>query len=127
VKEIEGRTKRPIIYRPKRSWKDAVPITGSKMDKDSDLNEQLARAHCLVTHGSNACFEAMLAGVPSIILGDAVAKPISSTSVMEIEKPRLATDKERESVLAFLAYQQWTLLELMEGGAWPHIRRQFFE
>lgn len=129
VKEIEGITRREIIYRPKPSWHEAVPITGSTFsrDKKQTIDTDLIGAHCLVTHGSNACFEAMLAGVPSIILGSAVMRPISSTSLDEIENPRLASDAEREALLRFLAYQQWTLKELVDGKAWPIIRRQLFE
>jgi hypothetical protein len=53
-----------------------------------DDHDALWGAHALVTHGSNACFEAALLGVPSIVLGDAVAAPISSRSLDEIETTR---------------------------------------
>jgi hypothetical protein len=128
VKHIRGMTQREIVYRPKPSWKDAVPIEGTRFSGGSEsITEALKDCHVLLTHGSNACFEAMLAGVPTIVLGNAVAKPISSTSVTDIEKPRMAVMKEREALLAFLSYQQWTLLEFHDGLAWPIIRRQIFE
>jgi hypothetical protein len=130
---------RPVVYRPKPSWHDAVPIEGTRFSAGSEaqakftngriesIDEVLKGAHCVVTHGSNACFEAMLAGIPTIVLGDAVMKPISSTSEEKIQSPMLAKDKDRDAILNFLAYQQWTMLEHMEGKAWPVIRRQFFE
>jgi hypothetical protein len=128
LKGIRGFSDRRVIYRPKPSWKDAVPIGGAwYSDESQSITEALQNCHALVTHGSNSCFEAMLAGVPSVILGNAVMKPISSTSLDQIEKPRLATDEERRAMLAFLAYQQWTLLEFHDGLAWPVIRRQIFE
>lgn len=128
IKCIEGQSSREIVYRPKPSWKDAVPINGSRFSPGSEKIADVIRyAHCLVTHGSNACFEAMLMGVPSIVLGDAVMKPISSADLAELESPRLASDAEREAVLRFLAYQQWSMAEMLDGKAWPTIRRQIFE
>ena len=126
-KYINGYTPREIVYRPKPSWKDAEPLHGAGYSTGESISEALNGAHCLVTHGSNACFEAVLAGVPCIILGEGVAKPISSLSIKEIESPRLAKDSEREAWLRWLAYCQWTQSEMYDGLAWPHIRRQFFE
>lgn len=128
VKQIEGITKRAIVYRPKPSWKDAVDIRGTRFSgRDEGIADVLRGAHCLITHGSNACFEAMMMGVPSVVIGDAVMKPISSLTADDIDCPRLATDDQRRAVLGFLAWQQWTMLEMMDGKAWPVIRRQFFE
>lgn len=124
---IRENSPRPIWYRPKPSWRDAVPVPDTRY---SQLPETIADAleHCwaLVTHGSNACFEAMLAGIPSIVLGDAVARPISSTDVAEIENPRLASDDDRLRLLRNLAYWQWTLEEWESGAAWDFIGRQFY-
>jgi hypothetical protein len=128
IKYLNRATKREIIYRPKPTWKEAVPIEGSTFSgRDQKISDVLNGAHCMITHGSNACFEAMLAGIPTIVMGDAVMKPISSITEEDIEKPRLASDKERHQVLNFLAYQQWTLAEMLDGKAWPVIRRQLFE
>lgn len=116
---------REIVYRPKPSWKDAVPIDGTVFSqRPRNIEDELANAHCLVTHGSNACFEAVLAGVPSIILGEAVAKSISSTSLENINSPRYATDEERQQWLANLAYCQWTAREMYDGETWNILRPQ---
>jgi hypothetical protein len=116
---------RPVIYRPKPSWHDAEPIPGSGYSLLPETLEQiLVGAHALVTHGSNACFEAVLAGVPCIILGDGVAKPLSSTSLDELDAPRLASEEERRQWLANLAYWQWTRAELADGSAWQFIGEQ---
>ena len=128
IKEIEGINPRVLVYRPKPSWKEAVPINGARFSQgEAGISDDLRGAHALVTHGSNACFEAMLAGVPSIILGDAVAKPISSTTLADIENPRLASNAEREAVLRWLAYCQFTMSEMHSGEAWQTIRKQIFE
>lgn len=123
VKSIRAATQRAIVYRPKPSWRDAIPITKTRFSAGKEpLAEILTGAHALITHGSNACFEAMLAGVPSIVLGDAVAKPISSTSLDDIEAPRVAGDEERMQLLANLAYAQFTLSEFASGEAWSNTR-----
>jgi hypothetical protein len=126
VKEIRRTTQNPIIYRPKASWKGAVPIDGTTFKQDGSIDDVLKGAWCLVTHGSNACFEAMLAGVPSIILGEAVMRPISSTEISEIHSMKLATSKERASILAFLAYHQWTMEEMASGKMWEVVRKEIF-
>lgn len=116
---------REIIYRPKPSWRGATPIDGTTYSGgDRSIEQELAGAHALVTHGSNSCFEAMLMGIPTIVLGDAVARPISSTDLDEIEEPYIAEDGGRERLLANLAYFQWTLPEFGRGEAWEFLRSE---
>ena len=120
VAEIRARTDRPIVYRPKPSFKDARRIKGAYMSHGSEtIVGALEGAWVLVTHGSNACFEAALAGVPSIILGDGVAAPISSTSLEDIDEPKT---ERRGRWLSSLAYHQYTEDEFRSGEAWRHIR-----
>lgn len=124
VAGLRAFTDRPIVYRPKPSWKDAAPIAGAGFSRFPErLTEILEGAHALVTDGSNACFEAALLGVPSIILGDAVARPISSTALNEIETPRLAGEAERRAWFADLGECQWTMTEMGQGLAWAHVMK----
>lgn len=126
VKRLNGLTDKRVIYRPKPSWDDAIPVPESEFSfgKGTNIVDLLGNAHCLVTHGSNAVFEAALNGVPCIVMGDAVAKPISSTDLEDVNRPRLASDAERLQWASNLAYCQWTLGELESGEAWPHIKGQ---
>lgn len=127
VRELRDLTDRPIVYRPKPSWHGAVEIKKARFSRPPEtIADALSGAWATVTHGSNACFESILAGVPCIILGDAVAKPLSSTSLSEIESPRLASEDERYRWLADLSYQQWTLGEVYSGEAWATIRGQIY-
>lgn len=127
VRHLREKTGRKIIYRPKPSWKEAVPIEGTEFSGgDQRIEDVLAGAHALVTHGSNACFEAVLSGVPCVILGDAVARPISSTDLEEIEAPVLAPYSMRLQWLANLAYWQWTMREMADGLMWRHVRPYMF-
>lgn len=119
---------RRVIYRPKASWQDAEPVENASFSQGHrTIYDDLRGAHALVTHGSNACFEAMLMGIPSVILGDAIARPISSTDLEEIEAPRLASDAERMQLLSSLAYFQWTLPEMASGLAWEFLRQRMPE
>ena len=134
VANLREYTNREIIYRPKASWHDAVPIDGTSYSKrpgdgrifagKHNILEALAGAHALVTHGSNAGFEAITSGVPCIVLGNGVAKPISSTNISDIERPLLAPMRQRQRWLAALAYSQWNMVEFKSGEAWATIRPQ---
>lgn len=126
-RKLHALTGRPIVYRPKPSWHDAEPIEGTIYSEHPEMiGDVLRGAHALVTHGSNSCFEAVLAGVPCVIIGDAVAKPISSTKIEDIEAPMFVSDKVRRQWLANLSYCQWTMPEMASGQAWSIIRQQIY-
>lgn len=113
-----------IVYRPKPTWRNAVPIAGTTYStREDDITSVLKGAYALVTHGSNACFEAMLAGVPCIILGNAVAKPISSERLDDLRSPLRASDADRQQLLNNLAYCQWTMNEMYDGLQWDVLER----
>ena len=123
VHELRKYTDRPIIYRPKPSWRAAQPIVGADYSRSREpLANVLSGAWAVVTHGSNACFEAILAGVPCIVLGKAIARPISSIRLCDIEAPLLADQRARWQWFSNLAYHQWTFSEFNSGQAWEVIR-----
>lgn len=127
AKDLRKETGAPIVYRPKPSWRGAEPIAGTEYSAgDQGIHDALSDCGVLVTHGSNACFEATLSGVPCIILGDGVGKAISSTSVADVNRPYLATDDERYRWLSNLAYCQWSLPEMAKGKMWKFIRPQIY-
>jgi UDP:flavonoid glycosyltransferase YjiC (YdhE family) len=125
LRELSGR---PIVYRPKPSWREAVPVDGAAFSRPPESLDNLLRgAHVLITHGSNSCFEAALAGIPSIVLGEGVAKPISSTKLEAVEAPFVASDRARRQWLAALAYWQWTHAEMASGQAWEFLGKELHE
>lgn len=128
VKRIRGNTEREIVYRPKPSWHDAVPIPGTHFSRlpAETMDDVLEGAWALITHGSNACFEAVVAGVPCVIVGDAVAKPISSTDLSDLSRPRIVSDDDRAQWLANLAYWQFTQPEMLSGMTWETVRPFIF-
>lgn len=116
-------TDRAVYYRPKPSYRDAEPVDRSVWHPWGRLDDALKSAHCMVTHGSNACFEAVCEGVPCIVLGNGVARPISSTQLEDVDNPRLASDSEREAWLNGLSYWQWSRDEMESGECWDYVRR----
>jgi len=68
--------------------------------------------------------EALLVGVPSIVLGNAVARNISSRTLAEIERPYLATMEEREQLLNDIGYYNWNNTELASGKVWQFIKEE---
>lgn len=126
-RDLRALTDRPVVYRPKPSWREAEPIRKcGYSDHRETLGQAMDGAWAMVTHGSNSSLEAVLAGVPVVVLGDAVAKPISSTSLAEIRHPRMAGERERRRWLANVLYWQWTLAEMQRGEAWQVIEDNLF-
>lgn len=125
IGDLQRKTNRPLVYRPKPSWLGAVPIDGARFSPPSEsIGDVLDNAWAVVTHGSNACFEALVAGIPCVVLGDAVARPISSTSIEDIEEPRLAAEAQRSKLFHALAWWQWRAAEFASGEAWEFIRSE---
>ncbi len=125
VSQLRGLTQRPLVYRPKPSWSEATPVSKARFSRPPErIHDVLVNCHAMVTHGSNACFEALVAGVPTIVLGDGVVKPISSTDLADIEAPRLASYEERLQLVAGLAYHQYTTAEFARGVGWQIIAEE---
>lgn len=130
VADLRRFTDRPIIYRPKPSWKEAEPIAGTVFSaggKGRGIEDDLRNAWALVTHGSNACFEAVLGGVPSIILGDGVARPISSSRLEVVERPRGAPASLVAQWINNISYRQFTIAELRKGIGWQALAGEIGE
>lgn len=115
---------RRVVYRPKPSWKEATPIDGAEFSVGGSMTDVLKDAWCLVTHGSNAAYDAIVAGIPTVVLGDAVTRPISSTELDDVRSPFLATERKRMKLLHALAHCQWTMQEMREGHAWRHVKER---
>lgn len=116
-----------IRYRPKPSQPDKTVPAGTVLSAPKYMVQALEHCHAIVTYGSNACFEAICSGVPSVITGDAVMAAVSSRSVNEVCAPYLATDAERMTALRNLAYCQFRETEFIAGTAWPELKRQMDE
>ena len=130
MKKIKKYTDEEIIYRPKRTWRGKVPIYGTQWEgKERLFHDVINRVNprCIVTHGSGACVDAMYLGYPSIILGDAATKLISSTKIEEINSLYLASDLERSSLANSLGFFNWKIEEMSNGLMWDKLRSVFEE
>jgi len=127
VNRLRKLTNRLIVYRPKPTWLAAEPVKGASFSgREESLYDLLQRAHVLVTNGSNAGFDAVLEGVPTIVLGEAITKPISSTDLRDVEKPYLASYPDRDQWLWNIAWCMFTEAEMRDGLAWQAVRPQLF-
>lgn len=104
IAALEHLTARPIIVRDKE-------------DKRS-LQEDLANAHCLVAHGSNAAVEAAILGCPVFVDPSSAAALVGQTDLNKIETPIYP---DREPWAWALAASQWNESELVDGTLWRQI------
>lgn len=90
-------------------------------DKESKrpLSHDLAGAHALVTHGSNAAVEAVIMGCPVFVDRTSAAALVGKTDLAEIEAPAYP---DRTQWLHSLAYCQFNETELVDGTLWRLIK-----
>lgn len=125
-RQIRKVSDRKIVYRPKPTWLEAEAIAGSELSgRDKDIGSALRSAWCMVTNGSNAAFEAICNGIPCVVLGNGIAKPISSQSIDDIETVKLPSYHERNQWLWNIAWCMFTEEEMKHGLAWAAIKPQF--
>lgn len=129
IRQLKQHTKREIIYRPKPSWaanhpEECRPIPGTHLSHPHvEISREIARCHLVVTHGSNAAFDALAAGVPVMVLGDGLCKPMGlGAEFGRIEDPPFPSDAECRQFFFDAAYCQWTNEELSNGTAWADLK-----
>lgn len=106
TRELARHTDRPVVVKPK--------------DSEEDLSTVLKDAWCLVAYNSNAAVEAVIQGVPVIVLGPSAAEPVARHRLCDVERPIYP---DREPWLHALAYQQWQLTEIRRGECWDVLER----
>lgn len=122
IQRISALTSMPVVYRPKPSWNSAVPVTGSAFDPGTQpLAEALKGCHCIVTHGSGAAVQAVVAGVPVVTLGNGVCKSLSG-SIEDIRDPFWPSDERRQQFVNDISYCQFTMREIADGTAWKVLK-----
>ncbi len=108
-------TNRPIVYRPKPSWRDARPIAGTIWSPpEQTIHDALKDAWALVTMYSNAAIDALAAGIP-VYAEDGVAKAMSISSLTAIDGPPELSLKERKQFLADVGFCHWAKAEISDG------------
>lgn len=116
IERIRSVTDRPILYRPKPSWKEAAPIPGTKFSygESTSIEQALENAFALVTLHSNAALDALCAGVP-VFSAEGLASAVSHKTIEQmISDPR--RDIDREQFLADVSYCHWRRAEISSGA-----------
>lgn len=119
IAEVRKHTDRPIVYRPKPSWKGAKRLHGAEYQVDAQLHTALLDAHAVVCHHSNVAVEAIVAGVPAFVWGG-VAKGMGLQDLASIESPFYP--ENREDWCNRLAWTQWNIAELGTAEPWLHLK-----
>jgi hypothetical protein len=125
VTQLRKVTKRPIVYRPKPSYREAKPIAGSTFDRSQEpghYDKLVAEAWCVVTHHSNVGVDALLAGVPVFTRYGAAMHLALADSAIESRLEDPWYPDGREQWAANLAYCQWTVAEMADGSCWRHMK-----
>lgn len=104
IAQLKVLTDRPIVIRDKEMQR-----FGRR------LHEDLAGAHALVTHGSNAAVESVIMGCPVFVHPDSASALVGLTDLATIETPIYP---DREPWLRSLAYSQFNEAELVDGTLW---------
>lgn len=115
-------TSRPLIYRPKPSWKEAAPIAGIEYSPCTvPIEDALRSAYALVTLHSNAAIDAIAAGVP-VFASSGLPSAVSFKLISEIEDPPTVSAAARYQFLADVSYCHWSRDEMASGAVWQHLK-----
>lgn len=115
-------TDRPIIYRPKPTCKEAMPIAGVGYSPPGEmLDVALSKTAVVVSHHSNTNIEAILSGVCSCT-SEGVAVDQSQADLSRIED--FVKREDREQWVADIAYTQWNVAEMCAGKPWVWLKNE---
>lgn len=115
---IEGWTERTVAALKQLTDRPLVLRNKEMQRSGRKLHEDLAGAHCLVTHGSNAAVEAVIMGCPVFVHPDSAASLVGRCDLGRVEEPIYP---DRQSWLNSLAYNQFSEAEMTSGAIWSMI------
>lgn len=125
IRQLRKLSPRQIIYRPKPSATHLQAVPGASFSRGTtDILEALRGCWCLVTHGSAASMDAVINGVPTMVFGSGIARPIAETEIESVEEPRWANLEDRLRWGFGMSYCQWTMKELRTGEAWQELKKE---
>lgn len=122
IRELREYTNRPIIYRPKPSWRQAQPIDGTEFsDKNQSIEPLFKKAHAVVTHHSNVAIDGILNGCPAFCT-EGAAVPMALQDFALIEEP--IKPEGRQQWASNIAYTQWNIKEMFIGRPFQHFIKE---
>lgn len=123
IAELRKYTDRKIIYRPKPSWQQAMPIDGTEFSNcKQDLSEVLADCYCIVTHHSNVGVDGVIQGIP-VITQEGVATVMGREHFSQIND-LLYPEEGREQWVNDICYTQWRPSEMRAGHCWRYLKEE---
>lgn len=115
-------TRRPVLYRPKPSWRGFSRIAGTELDDvRRSATDAVRGAWAVVTHHSNIALTAVCAGVPVYGVEDGVGLDACSGPIESVEDWSLPSAEWRQQWLQDVSYAQWTLDEIAAGRMFRHL------
>lgn len=109
-----------VAYRPhplmRRHNRETCPV-GAGMTLGG-LEDDLARAGLVVTFNSTAGVEAVLAGVPTVVMDEGGMAWDVALHAIPGPDEQIMAEPDRESWAHRLAWAQWSLDEIASGAAW---------
>lgn len=111
VHSIAQHTDRPVVIRSRQRSRQQRMV-------HEPLSQELQQAHVLVTFNSLAAVEAIMMGVPAIVLAPShAAAPVAARDISAVENPLWPSDDLLHAWLCHLAYGQFHVQEMASGTA----------
>jgi hypothetical protein len=116
VAELKNYTNREIIIRNKGLRGDRIG--------DNSIASTCSRlgVWSVVTYQSIAALEAVHYGIPAFTLAPNIAESVCNTNLADIEKPHYPTVHEVQNLLHYIAYCQYSPVEIQLGDAYRIIK-----
>lgn len=123
VADIRKLTDRPIWFRPHPGNNRPCLPQRHKVERIINphvetLSQNLENAWCTVVYTSTSATDSIVAGVPVCYDGPSIMCQELAGKVKDVVSPVI---KDREKVMAKLAWGQWNLEELRSGEAFRHV------
>jgi len=122
VSTIKQYTARPIVIREKPDQLVFDPqgnILGKTPKSNTNLEADMARAHCVIAYNSNSLTTAVLQGLA--VIGSPVS-PAYHVS-QKFEDLENITEPDTEAWLNYMAYNQFNTTEFRSGLAWQILQQ----
>jgi hypothetical protein len=120
LRELRKHSDRPVIYRPKPSWRSPEKIDGTTFSPNSQpLADVLDDCWATVSHHSNVCVDGLIEGIPTFCY-HGVGSVMGLQELSKIEDPIYPDGREQWA--ANIAWTQWRPDEMEGGHAWRYLR-----
>lgn len=104
-----------IIYRPKPQRGSESNVSYHEVFKDGSIESAIARSSLVVCRHSNVAVDACRLGVP-VVCEDGAAASIYPNKLKDFKDQ--PTFDQRKEFLIRLAWWQWSIREIKQGGFW---------